>query len=327
MLLLLSSVQCPRESGGKTDKTIVEKIIKSDLGIRDVKIEEVIRLGVGKEPRPILLKLNDTQTRRTVLSKAKACHLEQVHSTEVKVAAALAFPKKSKERKLWWDALRNRCNFFHNTQVIKKGSGRIVPYRRLALDTDPISYVLCSACLAGGPMETCQELSQAASLSITQYEDHSSSTPKSWSKQQASPSPSTKTIPHQHQRSGPSSKPLHHTVRRPFLINTKEHASPSHSTKTIPHQHQRAGPSSKHLHHTVRRPFLINTKEHASPSLSTKAIPHQHQRASFARLPFNDNATDPFKTNILKGMKYDNCNVTLCIKCRYNIFTCRGQVV
>ena len=98
-------------------------------------------------------------------------------------------------------------------------------------------------------------------------------------------------------------------------------------TGTLPHQHQRAGPSSKPLHHTVRRPFLINTKEQASPSLSTKAIPHQHQRASFARLPFNDNATDAFKTNILKGMKYENCNVTLCIKCRYNIFTCRGQVV
>ena len=82
---------------GKSDKIIVEEIIKSDLGIRDVKIEEVIRLGVGKEPRPILLKLNDTQTRRTVLSKAKARHLEQVHSTEVKVAAVLAIPKKSKE--------------------------------------------------------------------------------------------------------------------------------------------------------------------------------------------------------------------------------------
>ena len=110
-------------------------------------------------------------------------HLEQIHSTEVEVAAALAFPKKSKERKLRWDDLRNRGNFSHNTQVIKKGSGGIVPYRRPALDTDPMTYVPCSACLAffykGGPVETCRELSQAASLSITQYEGHSSSTPKS----------------------------------------------------------------------------------------------------------------------------------------------------
>ena len=106
--------------------------------------------------------------------------MEQIHSTEVEVAAALAFPKKSKERKLRWNDLRNRGNFSHNTQVIKKGSGGIVPYRRPALDTDPMTYVPCSTCLAffykGRPVETCQELSQAASLSITQYEGHSSST-------------------------------------------------------------------------------------------------------------------------------------------------------
>ena len=66
-------------------------------------------------------------------------HLEQIHSTEVEVAAALAFPKKSKERKLRWDDLRNRGNFCHNTQVIKKGSGGIVPYRRPALDTDAMT--------------------------------------------------------------------------------------------------------------------------------------------------------------------------------------------
>ena len=55
----------------KTEKIKVEELIPHDLGIRDVIIEEVIRLGVGKEPRPILLKLHDTQTQRTVLSKAK----------------------------------------------------------------------------------------------------------------------------------------------------------------------------------------------------------------------------------------------------------------
>ena len=60
----------PEKVVGKTDKIIVEEIIKNDMGVRDVKIEEVIRLGVGKEPRPILLKLNDTQTQIMVLSKA-----------------------------------------------------------------------------------------------------------------------------------------------------------------------------------------------------------------------------------------------------------------
>ena len=61
----------PEKVVGKTDRIIVEELIQHDLGVRDVIIEEVIRLGVGKEPRPILLKLHDTQTQRTVLSKAK----------------------------------------------------------------------------------------------------------------------------------------------------------------------------------------------------------------------------------------------------------------
>ena len=46
----------PEKVVGKNDKIIVEEIIKNDLGGRDVKIEEVIRLGVRKEPRSILLK-------------------------------------------------------------------------------------------------------------------------------------------------------------------------------------------------------------------------------------------------------------------------------
>ena len=52
----------PEKVVGKTDRIIVEELIQHDLGVRDVIIEEVIRLGVGKEPRPILLKLHDTQT-------------------------------------------------------------------------------------------------------------------------------------------------------------------------------------------------------------------------------------------------------------------------
>ena len=45
------------------------------------------------------------------------------------MASILALPK-SRERKLKWAELRNRGNFGHNTQVIKTGSGRIIPYRR-----------------------------------------------------------------------------------------------------------------------------------------------------------------------------------------------------
>ena len=88
---------------GKTDKIIVEELIQHDLGVRDVTIEEVIRLGVGKEPMPILLKLHDTQTiltqrtvlRGPVLSKAK--NLTQA-DTEASINVYIVPDKKHQRR-------------------------------------------------------------------------------------------------------------------------------------------------------------------------------------------------------------------------------------
>ena len=121
---------------------------------------------------------------------------------------------------------------------------------------------------------------------------------KSCPKQQASPSHSTKAIPNQH-----STKAIPHQHQS----CPKQQASPSHSTKAIPH-HDQSCP-----------------KQQVSPSHSTNPIPYQHQIASAAFLPFHANATDAFKTNSLQGMKDENCNVTLCIKCRYNIFSCSSK--
>ena len=39
--------------------------------MREAKVEEITKLDTGNEPRPILLKLNDAQTQRKVLNKAK----------------------------------------------------------------------------------------------------------------------------------------------------------------------------------------------------------------------------------------------------------------
>ena len=75
-------------------------------------------------------------------------HLEQIHSGEIEVASILALPK-SRERKLKWAELRNRGNYGHNTQVIKTGSGRIIPYRRPSSSTaNAADYIPCSGCLA-----------------------------------------------------------------------------------------------------------------------------------------------------------------------------------
>ena len=124
-------------------------------------------------------------------------HLEQLHSFEVEVAAVLAFPKKSRERKLRWDDLRNRGNFGHNTQVIKKGSGRIVPYRRPVNDTDVMNYVSCSGCLAF--------------FAKGDLWKHIKSCPK-----QRSYSSQEKTRPHEHQRASAALLPVSDSATHSF---------------------------------------------------------------------------------------------------------------
>ena len=75
-------------------------------------------------------------------------HLTQKHITEIDVASALAFPKKSSERRSRLDDLRNRGNYAHNIEAIKTGEGAIIPYRRPAKDEDTTTYTPCSHCLA-----------------------------------------------------------------------------------------------------------------------------------------------------------------------------------
>ncbi|XP_051789917.1 uncharacterized protein LOC114649549 isoform X2 [Erpetoichthys calabaricus] len=59
-----------------------------------------------------------------------ARHIEQIHHNETEVAKALQFPRKSKERRLQIDLLRNRGNFAHNVEVLKMGKGMLVPRRQ-----------------------------------------------------------------------------------------------------------------------------------------------------------------------------------------------------
>ena len=60
----------PEKLEGPNDKEVVENLILEELGVKEAKVDEITRLGTCNEPRPILLKLNDAQTLRKVLSKA-----------------------------------------------------------------------------------------------------------------------------------------------------------------------------------------------------------------------------------------------------------------
>ena len=60
-----------------------------------------------------------------------ARHLTLVHAGEVEVGRILSFHKGSKERRKLWEVLVNKGDFHHNYEVIKKGSGMVIPkYRK-----------------------------------------------------------------------------------------------------------------------------------------------------------------------------------------------------
>ncbi|KAG7465900.1 hypothetical protein MATL_G00159130 [Megalops atlanticus] len=75
-----------------------------------------------------------------------ARHLEQVHSNEPEVAKALLFPKRSRERKIQLQRLRNRGNFVHNVDVLQSGSGDLVPYKQPRNKSDSKDFMHCSSC-------------------------------------------------------------------------------------------------------------------------------------------------------------------------------------
>lgn len=55
-------------------------------------------------------------------------HLARKHSDKDEVAKAFSLPKNSKERHLQLDLIRNKGNFKHNTEVLERQKGELIPY-------------------------------------------------------------------------------------------------------------------------------------------------------------------------------------------------------
>ncbi|XP_073732486.1 uncharacterized protein [Misgurnus anguillicaudatus] len=70
-----------------------------------------------------------------------ARHLEFVHRNEVEVAKAVAFPKRSKERRVQLNLLRKRGNFAHNTDVVRKGEGEMIACYRPKKCKNPKEFI------------------------------------------------------------------------------------------------------------------------------------------------------------------------------------------
>ncbi|XP_029695858.1 uncharacterized protein isoform X3 [Takifugu rubripes] len=76
-----------------------------------------------------------------------ARHLLRKHADEEDVAAASELPAGSKQRHLLLDHLRCKGNYLHNIEVIRQGTGEIIPWRLPSEDVDARNYLPCPLCL------------------------------------------------------------------------------------------------------------------------------------------------------------------------------------
>ncbi|KAM7366667.1 hypothetical protein PAMP_016083 [Pampus punctatissimus] len=76
-----------------------------------------------------------------------ARHLLRKHTDQQEVVAASTLPTGSKERHLLLEQLRCKGNYLHNIEVIRQGSGEIVPWRQPSEDVDARNYLPCPLCL------------------------------------------------------------------------------------------------------------------------------------------------------------------------------------
>ncbi|KAM4712000.1 uncharacterized protein FYW61_021047 [Anableps anableps] len=76
-----------------------------------------------------------------------ARHLLRKHADQQEVLAASALPTGSKQRHLLLEHLRCRGNYLHNIEVIRQGSGEIVPWRQPSEKVDARNYLPCPLCL------------------------------------------------------------------------------------------------------------------------------------------------------------------------------------
>ena len=75
-------------------------------------------------------------------------HIIRKHSTEPAVAKAITFPLRSKERKLHLDLIRNKGNRVHNNEVLKAGSGTLIPCQTTVKSVKSTDYMHCINCEA-----------------------------------------------------------------------------------------------------------------------------------------------------------------------------------
>ncbi|KAM4577992.1 uncharacterized protein V3H82_012082 [Fundulus diaphanus] len=114
----------------------------------------------GTEKNISILKLEKKKDGSRIYNKKHCClycpekclkmarHLVRKHSDEPAVAKAISFPLKSKERKLHFDLIRNKGNRAHNNEILKHGSGTLIPSQQTSKPVTASDYMHCINCQA-----------------------------------------------------------------------------------------------------------------------------------------------------------------------------------
>lgn len=76
-----------------------------------------------------------------------ARHLERKHQKE-DVAKATCLPKNSKKRRLLFDQLCYKGDYYHNVTVLETGEGEIVTFTQPSEEVNPHEYLPCTYCFA-----------------------------------------------------------------------------------------------------------------------------------------------------------------------------------
>lgn len=141
---------------------------------------DYVDLQESKVKKGVVLQASKIVREKTRNNKLNCClfcgkyntrisrHYAECHYRESEVARILSFPKRSLQRKQLWTKLVNRGNYEHNNEVIKDGSGMIVPKYRPREDEQKEAklYIPCQFCFGTYKKRTCGSIKKDVPLKV-----------------------------------------------------------------------------------------------------------------------------------------------------------------
>lgn len=73
-------------------------------------------------------------------------HIIRNHKEEIEVGKILVHPKGSKQRRILFEKLKRKGNFYSNSNCLRDNKGSLVVVRRPTTEVDPSNYLPCRLC-------------------------------------------------------------------------------------------------------------------------------------------------------------------------------------